>query len=362
MLYLPPGGGMPQRVHGAYVADARGAPRRRVPEEAGRGAIHRRHPRRAASRRAERRRGGEGGAVGEKPIPLYDQAVQIVLQNKRASISLVQRHLRIGYNRAARLIEDMEKAGLVSSMASNGNREIIVPSRDKYDAPACHPGERSRSPAGPWHVASCLAASASPTASTISSPSIRPTKTATARFEQQVFDRTGKVVERASGTFAFARPGKFRWTYEKPHEQVLVGDGSEALDPRSGPEPGHGEAHRQGDLRPRRPRSSPGKDDITALFTLRDAGSADGLEWVEATPKAQDTGFERVRLGLNGKTLAAMELYDQLGGRTMLAVLRPQGQRRRCARHVPVHAAQGRRRARGRARETLSFAIRGACA
>jgi outer membrane lipoprotein carrier protein len=61
-----------------------------------------------------------------------------------------------------------------------------------------------------------------------------------------------------------------------------------------------------------------GKDDITALFTLRDAGSSDGLNWVEATPKAQDTGFERVRLGLQGKTLAAMELQDQLGGRTLL--------------------------------------------
>jgi S-DNA-T family DNA segregation ATPase FtsK/SpoIIIE len=74
--------------------------------------------------------GGEGGASGEAD-PLYDQAVQIVLQNKRASISLVQRHLRIGYNRAARLIEDMERAGLVSSMASNGNREILAPNRDK---------------------------------------------------------------------------------------------------------------------------------------------------------------------------------------------------------------------------------------
>jgi len=72
--------------------------------------------------------GTEGIPAGEKD-PLYDQAVQIVLQNRRASISLVQRHLRIGYNRAARLIEEMEKAGLVTPMASNGNREIIQPSR-----------------------------------------------------------------------------------------------------------------------------------------------------------------------------------------------------------------------------------------
>ena len=62
--------------------------------------------------------------------PLYDQAVEIVVKNRRASISLVQRHLRIGYNRAARLLEDMERAGLVSSMQSNGNREILVPARD----------------------------------------------------------------------------------------------------------------------------------------------------------------------------------------------------------------------------------------
>ena len=60
------------------------------------------------------------------PDALYDQAVAIVLENKRASISLVQRHLRIGYNRAARLLEDMEKAGLVSKMGGNGNREILV--------------------------------------------------------------------------------------------------------------------------------------------------------------------------------------------------------------------------------------------
>ena len=59
--------------------------------------------------------------------PLYDQAVGIVLKTRRASISLVQRHLRIGYNRAARLIEQMERAGMVSAMQSNGNREVLVP-------------------------------------------------------------------------------------------------------------------------------------------------------------------------------------------------------------------------------------------
>jgi S-DNA-T family DNA segregation ATPase FtsK/SpoIIIE len=66
-----------------------------------------------------------GGSSGEAD-PLYDQAVAVVLEHKRASISLVQRHLRIGYNRAARLLEDMEKAGMVSKMSGSGNREILV--------------------------------------------------------------------------------------------------------------------------------------------------------------------------------------------------------------------------------------------
>jgi S-DNA-T family DNA segregation ATPase FtsK/SpoIIIE len=126
MLYLPPGSGHPQRVHGAYVSDTEV---QRVVEHLKKqgeaqyidGILD--DPETADSESA----GGE--APGGEADPLYDQAVQIVLQNRRASISLVQRHLRIGYNRAARLIEDMERAGLVSPMASNGNREILAPTR-----------------------------------------------------------------------------------------------------------------------------------------------------------------------------------------------------------------------------------------
>ena len=143
------------------------------------------------------------------------------------------------------------------------------------------------------------------------------TKSATASFEQQAYDRAGKVVDRSSGSFAFARPGKFRWAYEKPHKQLLVADGAKLwiYDP---------------DLQQVTVKridqaisSTPaallaGKDDITKLFTLRDAGTKDGLAWVEALPRAKDTGFDRVRLGMQGKILAAMELYDQLGGHTVL--------------------------------------------
>ena len=143
------------------------------------------------------------------------------------------------------------------------------------------------------------------------------TKSATSRFEQQVVDRSGKVVETAAGTLAFARPGKFRWTYEKPHKQVLVGDGAKLW--IHDPDLNQVTVKRMD----RAISSTPaallaGKDDITQLFTLRYAGTADGVSWVEATPKEADTGFERVRLGLRGKTLAQMELHDQLGGRTML--------------------------------------------
>ena len=73
----------------------------------------------------------DGGGPGNESDPMYDQAVGIVLQHRRASISLVQRHLRIGYNRAARLLEQMEKSGLVTAMGNNGNREIIVPARSE---------------------------------------------------------------------------------------------------------------------------------------------------------------------------------------------------------------------------------------
>ena len=71
-----------------------------------------------------------GETTSEKD-PMYDQAVEVVLKNRKASISLVQRHLKIGYNRAARLVEDMEKAGMVSAMSSNGQREILVPTRQE---------------------------------------------------------------------------------------------------------------------------------------------------------------------------------------------------------------------------------------
>jgi S-DNA-T family DNA segregation ATPase FtsK/SpoIIIE len=126
MLYLAPGTGLPTRVHGAFVADAevhRVAEYLRSKGEPNyvEGLLE--------APESEGDESAGGGQPGGEADPLYDQAVEIVLKNRRASISLVQRHLRIGYNRAARLLEDMERAGMVSAMQSNGNREILVPAR-----------------------------------------------------------------------------------------------------------------------------------------------------------------------------------------------------------------------------------------
>jgi S-DNA-T family DNA segregation ATPase FtsK/SpoIIIE len=129
MLYLPSGIGVPVRVHGAFVSD----------EEVHRVVAYLKsqgEPNYIDGILEGGTLDGDGGDVvgdagpgGGESDPMYDQAVAIVLQHRRASISLVQRHLRIGYNRAARLLEQMEKSGLVTAMASNGNRDILVPAR-----------------------------------------------------------------------------------------------------------------------------------------------------------------------------------------------------------------------------------------
>jgi S-DNA-T family DNA segregation ATPase FtsK/SpoIIIE len=131
MLYMASGSGLPVRVHGAFVSDeevhrvveslkAQGEPNYIE------GILE------GGTLDGEGGEGAAGGAGGDaESDPMYDQAVAVVLQHRKASISLVQRHLRIGYNRAARLLEQMEQSGLVSSLSTNGSRDLLLPKRDE---------------------------------------------------------------------------------------------------------------------------------------------------------------------------------------------------------------------------------------
>ncbi len=132
MLYMPSGTGFPIRVHGAFVSD----------DEVHRVVAYLKQQGEPNYIEGVLEGGvvdGEGGDLlgdlnvgggqGDEKDPMYDQAVEVVLKNRKASISLVQRHLKIGYNRAARMLEDMEKSGMVSAMSGSGQREILVPAR-----------------------------------------------------------------------------------------------------------------------------------------------------------------------------------------------------------------------------------------
>ena len=146
---------------------------------------------------------------------------------------------------------------------------------------------------------------------------VSQTASAKARFAQMVLDKNLKMLQQATGTMQFSRPGKFRWEYEKPYEQTIVGDGSRLwiydkdlnqvtvrkLDQALGASPAALLA---------------GSNEIEQSYTLANLGRQEGLEWLEAVPKTRDTAFERIRLGFSGSTLQAMELRDQFGQVTVI--------------------------------------------
>jgi len=144
------------------------------------------------------------------------------------------------------------------------------------------------------------------------------TQSARAQFEQKVYDRNGKITQESRGSFVFQRPGKFRWVYDKPADQVIVGDGQRVwiydrqlnqvtvrkLENALGSTPAALLA---------------GGTGIEKAFDLKDGGEKDGLEWIDARPKDREAGFERVRMGF-GKdgNMHAMELTDNFGQTTRL--------------------------------------------
>ena len=146
---------------------------------------------------------------------------------------------------------------------------------------------------------------------------INETQSARAAFEQKVYDRNGKLVQESRGNFVLQRPGRFRWVYDKPADQVIVGDGTRVwiydrqlnqvtvrkLSAALGSTPAALLA---------------GGTGVEKAFALSDAGEKDGLEWLEATPREREAGFERVRMGFNAKGLEAMQLTDHFGQTTML--------------------------------------------
>lgn len=143
------------------------------------------------------------------------------------------------------------------------------------------------------------------------------TKSLRADFKQMVVAKNGKKPQLSSGVMMFSRPGKFRWEVAKPYEQLLVGDGEKVwiFDP---------------DLRQVTVRqvdaaigSTPaallvGGDALEKNFTLAEAGTHEGLDWVEAIPKSPDSGFERMKLGFEGNDFKAMQLVDNFGQTTSL--------------------------------------------
>jgi outer membrane lipoprotein carrier protein len=145
----------------------------------------------------------------------------------------------------------------------------------------------------------------------------RTTQSARANFEQNVVDRAGKPVQQAKGTFVFQRPGKFRWVYDKPADQVIVGDGERVWI--------HDRDLNQVTVRKlsRALGSTPaallaGSAEVEAAFELSEAGTRDGLEWLDAKPREREAGFERVRMGFGADGVQAMELVDHFGQTTKL--------------------------------------------
>ena len=146
---------------------------------------------------------------------------------------------------------------------------------------------------------------------------IAATTTAQGEFQQKVYDRKQKLTQESSGTLAFSRPGKFRWTYAKPYAQLIVGDGSKVWV--------YDEDLNQATVRrlDRALGSTPaallaGSNDFEQAFKLSEQGQKGGLDWVEAVPRDKESNFETIRMGFGFSGLEIMELADSFGQTTVL--------------------------------------------
>jgi outer membrane lipoprotein carrier protein len=149
---------------------------------------------------------------------------------------------------------------------------------------------------------------------------VSSTKAARGEFTQRQVKKsdTSKVAVPSTGTFLFARPGKFIWTYVKPYEQLLQADGEQLY--IYDKDLNQVTVKKLGDALGSSPAAILfGSNDLEKNFTLSEAGTRDGLEWLNATPKAKDTTFEQISIGLRNGTPEAMELRDAFGQTSLLA-------------------------------------------
>ena len=146
---------------------------------------------------------------------------------------------------------------------------------------------------------------------------LKSTRTLKADFAQAVIGKSGRKPQQSSGVVAISRPGKLRWEIQKPYPQLIVGDGEKIW--IHDPELQQVTVRKAGQAIGGSPAALlAGSNDLEKNFTLKESGESEGLAWVEAIPKASDSGFESVRLGFSGSDLKAMELHDSFGQTTLI--------------------------------------------
>ncbi len=145
---------------------------------------------------------------------------------------------------------------------------------------------------------------------------LETTRNARGSFAQSVAGKSGRKPQQSTGFFAFSRPGKFRWSYEKPYQQLLVSDGHKLWS--FDPDLNQVTVRKLGQALGSSPAGLLAGDTLEDNFVLKDGGTVDGFEFVEATPKAPDGTFERVRIGFKEKLPRVMEVRDNFGQTTSL--------------------------------------------
>jgi outer membrane lipoprotein carrier protein len=146
---------------------------------------------------------------------------------------------------------------------------------------------------------------------------VRDTQTARAQFTQTVADKSGRVTQSASGEFLLERPGKFRWNVAKPYKQLLVGDGQRVW--VYDEDLNQVVVRKLGAALGATPAALlAGNQDVERAFTWKDLPMADGLEWLSATPISSETTFSEIRLGFDVRGLAALELFDAFGQKSVV--------------------------------------------